>query len=103
MEQYISGVKPKDKVQIEATVKACSSIEEAQMGLLNILSQFSRILANAETYGLKVGDVGFAINENDTVIFVTFVKNNITVVVKNVDVENSVSVKEVTAKIDSLI
>ena len=92
-----------DKAQIAATVKFYSTIEDAQMGLLNILSQYSMILANTENYSFKAGDIGFAVNENDAIIFVAFVRNNITVVIKNVDFENPVSVKDIAVQIDSVI
>jgi hypothetical protein len=92
-----------DKPRISATVKVYSTIGDAQMGLLNILSQFSRILPNTQTNNFTVGDIGFAINENNTIIFVAFLKNNITAVVKNIDIEHPISVKEVAMKIDSLI
>lgn len=92
-----------DNAQIQATVKTYTTIEEAQTGLINILSQYSMILSKAEDQGLMVGDIGFVISENDTIVFVAFVKNNITVVAKNVDGENPISVKDLTIQINSSI
>src|SRR6266545_4551029 len=58
---YVWGEAP-DKPQISATVKTYSSIEEAQIGLINILGRFSTILPKAEAQGLKIGDAGFMLN-----------------------------------------
>lgn len=99
---YLWGATP-EKAQVSATVKAYSTIEEAQAGLINILCQFPMILPKAETQGFKVGDVGFAIKEGDAVKLVVFVKNNITVVVKNNNSDKVISVSSLSALIDSII
>jgi len=84
-------------------VKAYTSIEKAQEGLLIILSQWSRILSKGSIHNLNVGDVNFVINENDTIIFVAFVRNNITVIVKNIEAENPISVQDIAIQTDSMI
>ena len=99
---YIFG-ETQDKPLISITVKAHATVADAQMGLLNILSQFSMILLKAETHGLKLGDVGFAMSEGDVITFIAFVRNNITVVVKNISPENPKSVKDIAGQIDSVI
>jgi hypothetical protein len=92
-----------DNPRVLATVKSYSTIEEAQLSLLNNLSQFSTILPNVETYGIKVGDVGFAISENDIIVLAAFVKKNITVVVKNLIPDNPKSVRDIALQIDLMI
>ena len=92
-----------DKPLIIVTVKAHAAVADAQTGLLNILSQYSMILPKAETHGFKIGDIGFVINENNTITLAVFVKNNITVVVKNVDSDNPKSVREIAGQIDAMI
>ena len=92
-----------DKPLIIVTVKAHATVGDAQTGLLNILSQYSMILPKAETHGFKIGDIGFVINENNTITLAVFVKNNITVVVKNVDSDNPKSVREIAGQIDAMI
>ncbi len=89
-----------DKAQVSAAVKAYNTIEDAQIGLLNILSQFTAVFPNAETYGITVGDVGFAIDEKDIVTIAAFVKNNITVLIKSIDSDNPKSVKDVAVQIN---
>lgn len=91
-----------DKPLISVTVKSHATAADAQTGLLNILSQFSMILLKAETQGLKLGDVGFVFTENDMVTFAAFVRNNITVVVKNINPENPKSVKDAAVQINTI-
>ncbi|MFA4827890.1 MAG: hypothetical protein WC855_02375 [Thermodesulfovibrionales bacterium] len=92
-----------DKPLIVVTVKAHAAVADAQTGLLNILSQFSMILLKAETQGLKFGDVGFAMSEGDVITFIAFVRNNVTVVIKNISPDNPKSVKDIAGQIDLMI
>jgi len=65
--------------------------------------EYSTILSKGEIYQLTVGDVNFVINENDTNIFVAFVRNDISVIIKNIDIENPISVNDIAIQIDSII
>lgn len=93
----------RDKVRVSVTVKAYESAAAAQAGLLGVLGQFSMILASAESKNLKVGDTGFAIDENNMFTFVGFVKNNITVVLKNIAPDKPNVVRDIASQIDLMI
>jgi hypothetical protein len=54
-------------------------------------------------YNLAPGDVAFAINQNDCLVLPPSVKNNITVVPKNIDLQNPISEKELAVKTQSFI
>ena len=92
-----------DKPLISIAVKSHATVGDAQTGLLDILSQFSMILSKAELQGLKLGDIGFVLIDNDVVTFAAFVKNNITVVVRNITPDNPKSVKDIAGQIDLMI
>jgi hypothetical protein len=92
-----------NKPAIQAKVKSHNTTEAAQAGLLAILSQYSRLLSNTESYGFRVGDIGFAMQEKDTTTLVAFVRNNITAVIKNLRDDDPLSVQQVAADIDSSI
>jgi hypothetical protein len=93
----------RDKVRVSLTVKAYNTAGDAQRGLLTVLSQFSMILPKAESQNLKVGDIGFVLSENIMFTFVAFAKNNITVVVKNINPDKPNMVRDIAAQIDAMI
>lgn len=99
---YTMGEAP-DKARVSVTVKAYDSVTAAHAGLLGVLGQFSMILASAESKNLKVGDIGFVMNENDMFTFVAFVKGNITVVVNNIAPDKPNTVRDIASQVDLMI
>lgn len=92
-----------DKPRISVIVKAYSTIDDAQTGLITILSLFTSILPKTDTESLKVGDIGFLMKEGNAITFIAFVKSNITVAVKNLAPDNPVSVRDIARQIDPMM
>lgn len=99
---YMMGEAP-DNVRVSITVKTYDSAVAAHAGLLGVLGGFSMILPSAESKNFKIGDAGFVINENDMFAFVAFVKNNITVVVKNIAPDKPNAVRDIASQVDLMI